>query len=41
MASPELPGLRMGYANSNTEALTVKANSVAHTKAWFRETSAL
>ncbi|MFS0831548.1 hypothetical protein ABC337_12895 [Arthrobacter sp. 1P04PC] len=41
MASPELPGLRMGYANSNTEALTAEANSLAYTKTWFRETSAL
>ncbi|QCO96571.1 hypothetical protein FCN77_01085 [Arthrobacter sp. 24S4-2] len=38
MASPALPGLRMGYANSNTEALTVEANGLAHTKAWCRET---
>lgn len=33
MASPDLPGLRMGYANSNTEALTVEANGLAHTTA--------
>lgn len=38
MASPSLPGLRMGYANSNTEALTVEANGLAHTTAWCRET---
>lgn len=38
MASPSLPGLRMGYANSNTEALTVEANSLAHTRVWCRET---
>jgi hypothetical protein len=38
MASPDLPGLRMGYANSNTEALTVEANGLAHTTAWCRET---
>lgn len=38
MASPALPGLRMGYANSNTEALTVEANGLAHTTAWCRET---
>lgn len=41
MASPSLPGLRMGYANSNTEALTVEANGLAHTTAWCRETSPL
>ena len=41
MASPDLPGLRMGYANSNTEALTVEANGLAHTAAWCRETRAL
>ena len=38
MASPDLPGLRMGYGNSNTEALTVEANGLAHTGAWCRET---
>lgn len=38
MASPSLTGLRMGYANSNTEALTVEANGLAHTTAWCRET---
>jgi hypothetical protein len=38
MASPDLPGLRMGYANSNTEALTVEANGLAQTTAWCRET---
>jgi hypothetical protein len=38
MASPDVPGLRMGYANSNTEALTVEANGLAHTTAWCRET---
>lgn len=38
MASPDLPGLRMGYANSNTEALTAEANGLVHTKAWCRET---
>ncbi|MCB5292420.1 hypothetical protein [Arthrobacter sp. SO3] len=38
MASPDLPGLRMGYANSNTEALTVEANGLAHTAVWCRET---
>jgi len=38
MASPSLPGLRMGYANSNTKALTVEANGLAHTTAWCGET---
>lgn len=38
MASADLPGVRMGYANSNTEALTVEANGLAHTTAWCRET---
>lgn len=38
MASPSLTGLRMGYANSNTEALTVEANGLAHMTAWCRET---
>jgi hypothetical protein len=38
MASPDLPGLRMGYANSNTEALTIEANGLAHTAVWCRET---
>lgn len=38
MAAPSLTGLRMGYANSNTEALTVEANGLAHTTAWCRET---
>lgn len=38
MASPSLPGLRMGYGNSNTEALTVEANGLAHMTAWCRET---
>ena len=37
-ASPDLSGLRMGYANSNTEALTVEANGLSHTTAWCRET---
>lgn len=41
MASPDLPGLRMGYGNSNTEALTVEANGLAHTTAWCRETFSL
>jgi hypothetical protein len=41
MASPSLTGLRMGYANSNTEALTIEANGLAHTTAWCRETSQL
>jgi hypothetical protein len=41
MASPKLPGLRMGYANSNTKALTVEANGLAHTSVWCRETRPL
>lgn len=41
MASPSLTGLRMGYANSNTEALTIEANGLAHTTDWCRETSPL
>lgn len=41
MASPELPGLRMGYANSNTEALTIEANGLAHMTSWCRETRPL
>ena len=41
MASPSLTGLRMGYANSNTEALTIEANGLAHTTAWCRETTQL
>lgn len=38
MASPDLPGLRMGYANSNTEALTAEANTLVHTTTWCLET---
>lgn len=41
MASPGLPGLRMGYANSNTEALTVEANTLVHTTTWCLETVGL
>jgi hypothetical protein len=41
MASPDLPGLRMGYANSNTEALTVEANALVHTTTWCLETVGL
>lgn len=41
MASPPLTGLRMGYANSNTEALTIEANGLAHTTTWCGETSQL
>ncbi|MBT2594976.1 hypothetical protein [Arthrobacter sp. ISL-72] len=41
MASPDLPGLRMGYANSNTEALTAEANAMVHTTTWCLETVAL
>jgi hypothetical protein len=41
MASPDLPGLRMGYANSNTETLTLEANALVHTTTWSLETVAL
>ena len=41
MASPDLPGLRMGYANSNTEALTAEANTLIHTTTWCLETVGL
>jgi hypothetical protein len=41
MASPHLPGLRMGYANSNTEALTFEANTLVHTTTWCLETVGL
>ncbi|HKU34583.1 MULTISPECIES: hypothetical protein [Paenarthrobacter] len=41
LASPDLPGLRMGYANSNTEALTVEANALVHTTTWCLETVGL
>ncbi|AOY73853.1 hypothetical protein M707_08375 [Arthrobacter sp. AK-YN10] len=41
MASPALPGLRMGYANSSTEALTVEANALVHTNTWCLETVGL
>ncbi|WP_427017365.1 hypothetical protein ACQCSX_01565 [Pseudarthrobacter sp. P1] len=33
-------GLRMGYANSNSEALTIETNRLAFTTPWCRETSA-
>jgi len=41
MASPDLTGLRMGYANSNTEALAVEANTLVHTTTWCLETVGL
>ncbi|MBT2596408.1 hypothetical protein [Arthrobacter sp. ISL-72] len=41
MAAPDLPGLRMGYANSNTEALTLEANAMVHTTTWCLETVGL
>lgn len=40
-SSPGLPGLRMGYANSNTEALTTEANALIHTTTWCLETVGL
>ncbi|MDJ0457958.1 hypothetical protein PUN71_012155 [Arthrobacter sp. NQ7] len=41
MASPDLPGLRIGYANSNTEALTAEANTLVHSTTWCLETVGL
>jgi hypothetical protein len=41
MAAPAVPGLRMGYANSNTEALTAEANALIYTTTWCLETVAL
>jgi hypothetical protein len=38
---PHVPGLRMGYANSNTEALTAEANTLIHTTTWCLETVGL
>lgn len=37
-SSGELSGLRMGYANSNTEDLTAEANALIHTTTWCFET---
>lgn len=39
LAGPLPEGLRMGYANSNSDALAVEANELAFTTAWCRETS--
>lgn len=38
LTGPLPDGLRMGYANSNSAALTVEANELASTTAWCRET---
>lgn len=40
MAGPEHTGLRMGYAGSDTAALTEEANTLEHTRAWCRQTAA-
>ena len=37
-SSGDLSGLRMGYANSNTEDLTAEANALIHTTTWCFET---
>ncbi|WP_334172624.1 hypothetical protein [Sinomonas sp.] len=39
MAGPEHTGLRMGYAGSDTAALTDEANTLEHTRAWCRQTA--
>jgi hypothetical protein len=39
MAGPEYTGHRLGYAGSDTTALTRKANLLEHTSSWCRETS--
>jgi hypothetical protein len=41
MAGPEYAGHRIGYAGSDTAALTRKANLLEHTRAWCRETAAI
>ncbi|WP_434614866.1 hypothetical protein [Arthrobacter sp. A5] len=38
MDGPATPGLRMGYANSNTAALTDEANLLDYTRRWCTET---
>ena len=39
MAGPEYAGHRIGYAGSDTAALTREANALQHTRAWCRETA--
>jgi hypothetical protein len=39
MAGPEYTGHRLGYAGSDTAALTRKANLLEHTRSWCRETA--
>ncbi|MCC9069943.1 hypothetical protein [Arthrobacter cryoconiti] len=39
VAGPATPGLRMGYANSNTAALTDEANLLDYTRRWCTETA--
>jgi hypothetical protein len=38
MAGPEHTGPRLGYAGSDTAALTQEANTLEHTRAWCRQT---
>jgi hypothetical protein len=39
MGGPAHTGLRLGYAGSDTAALTAEANTLEHTRAWCRQTA--